>query len=174
MKKFATVLMFLFIGNLFVIPKVNGQIPASTVFSTKQKPIFYKVKKVVDGDTFWIEDGTSKGKKVRFIGIDAPESRRTGKKDIGYYGAESKNYLTKRMMGKSVRLEKDISTVDRFKRILAYVYLEDGTFLNAEMISNGYAVVYTYPPDVRYASYFLKLQKNARAKRRGLWAPRPK
>ena len=173
MKKITLVLFCFLIGNLFLSPIINGQTPNNNVFSSKQNPVFYKVKKVVDGDTFWIDDGTKKGKKVRFIGIDAPESRKTGKKEIGYFGAESKLYLIQRLNEKKVRLEKDVSTLDRYRRILAYIYLEDGTFLNAELVKKGYAVVYTVPPDVKYASYFLKLQKKARAKGKGLWRVRP-
>jgi micrococcal nuclease len=98
---------------------------------------YYKVKKVSDGDTFWIDNGTEKGEKVRLIGIDAPESRATGKKQKQYFGEESKQYLTQLILNKEVRLEYDISKKDPYKRLLAYVYLRDGTFLNAHLIQNG-------------------------------------
>lgn len=130
---------------------------------------FYPVKKVIDGDTFWINDGSEKGKKVRLIGIDAPESRNSGRKKIGYFGKESKQYLTNRLKGKKVKLIKDVSEVDRYRRVLAYVYLEDGTFINAELVREGYATAYTYPPDVKYANLFVQLQKEARKKKKGLW-----
>lgn len=130
---------------------------------------FLRVTSVVDGDTFWVDNGTAKGLKVRLIGIDAPETRKSFKKEIGYFGKESKAYLTKLIEGKRIRLVADVDSLDRFGRTLAYVYLEDGTFVNAELIINGYAVLMTIPPNVKFADYFSKLQREARNKRRGLW-----
>jgi micrococcal nuclease len=127
------------------------------------------VKKVVDGDTFWVENGSEKGLKIRLIGVDAPESRKTGKKEIGYYGKEAKDFLTKILTGKKVRLEYDVDKLDKYGRTLAYVYLEDGTFVNAELIKQGYAMVMTVPPDVKYTDLFIKLQSEARVNKRGLW-----
>jgi micrococcal nuclease len=71
--------------------------------------------------------------------------------------------------GKLVRLEYDIDRFDQYKRTLAYVYLEDGTFVNADLVKNGYAMVMTVPPNVKYADEFVKLQREAREKGRGLW-----
>ena len=130
---------------------------------------WYQVSKVVDGDTFWIINAKGENEKIRLIGVDAPESRKTGKKDIGFYGKESKAYLEQILTGRKVRLEYDVSKYDRYKRTLAYVYLENGTFLNAHLIKNGYASVMTVPPNVKYADLFVKLQKEAREKKRGLW-----
>jgi micrococcal nuclease len=127
------------------------------------------VIKIVDGDTFWIDDGTEKGRKIRLIGVDAPETRRTSRKEVGYYGAESKAFLAKLISGKEVRLEYDVDQEDRYGRILAYAYLHDGTFVNAELLRKGYAMVMTVPPNVRFADEFLKLQAEARKKDRGLW-----
>ncbi len=130
---------------------------------------YYTVKKVVDGDTFWIDDGTSKGAKVRLIGVDAPESRRTGRKEVGYYGKEAKAHLESFLLNRRVRLEYDVNRYDRYMRILAYAYLEDGTFLNAYLVENGYAMVLTVPPNVKHTDLFLKLQQNARIQNKGLW-----
>lgn len=58
---------------------------------------------------------------------------------------------------------------DKYGRLLAYVYLEDGTFVNAWLVENGYAMVMTVPPNVKYQELFLKLQREARGARRGLW-----
>jgi micrococcal nuclease len=123
----------------------------------------------VDGDTFWIDNGTAKGLKVRLIGVNAPESRKTNRKDVEYFGKEAKNYLIKFLSNKRVRLVYDIAPKDRYGRALAYVYLEDGTFLNAHLVKNGYASVMTIPPNVKYADYFVKLQREARLNKRGLW-----
>ncbi|MCL6258202.1 thermonuclease family protein [Aquiflexum sp. TKW24L] len=130
---------------------------------------WHQVSKVVDGDTFWIVNENQEREKIRLIGVDAPESRKTGKKEIGYYGKESKIFLEQLLTGKRVRLEYDVGKYDRYKRTLAYVYLEDGTFLNTYLIKNGYASVMTVPPNVKHADQFVKLQTEAREKKRGLW-----
>jgi micrococcal nuclease len=130
---------------------------------------YLPVKEVVDGDTFRVDDGSEKGLKIRLIGVDAPESRKTGRKEIGYYGEEAKQFLTHMLTGKRVRLEYDVERLDMYGRTLAYVYLENNTFVNAELMKHGYAMVMTVPPNVKYAEKFIKLQKKAIAKNRGLW-----
>jgi micrococcal nuclease len=130
---------------------------------------YYTVVRVIDGDTFWLDDGSDESLRVRLIGIDAPESRDYGSKIKGYYGEEAKEYLTKLIRGKKVRLEFDVERFDQYDRTLAYVYLEDGTFVNAELVKNGYAMTMTFPPNVRYTLTFLKLAREARKKKSGLW-----
>ena len=73
------------------------------------------------------------------------------------------------LKGKSVKLEYDIDKFDRYGRTLAYVYLEDGTFVNAELVKNGYAMVMTIPPNVKFADLFVKLQQEARENNKGQW-----
>jgi micrococcal nuclease len=133
---------------------------------------YMDVTKVVDGDTFWADDGSEKGIKIRLIGVDAPESRNTGQKKIGYYGQQSKEFLTKLLANKKVRLEYDVGKKDQYNRTLAYVYLTDGTFVNAELVKQGYAMVMTIPPNVKYAERFVKLARKARKNNRGLWNER--
>ncbi len=58
---------------------------------------------------------------------------------------------------------------DKYGRLLAYVYLEDGTFVDAWLVEHGYAQVMTVPPNVKYQDLFLKLQREAREAKRGLW-----
>lgn len=130
---------------------------------------YLAITKVVDGDTFWVADGSEKGEKIRLIGVDAPESRKTGRKEIGYFGQEAKEYVTNLLTGKKVKLEFDAGRYDQYHRTLAYVYLEDGTFLNAELVKQGYAMVMTVPPNVKFAEMFVKLQQEARENNRGLW-----
>lgn len=134
-----------------------------------EKEGFLKVTKVVDGDTFWTDGGSAKGIKIRLIGVDAPESRNVFKKKKGYYGKEAKTYLSNLFEGQSVRLEYDVDSLDQYGRTLAYVYLTDGTFVNADLVKNGYAMVMTVPPNVKYANEFVKYQKEARENNRGLW-----
>lgn len=130
---------------------------------------WFAVTRVVDGDTFWVDDSSEKGLKIRLIGIDAPEPRNTGTRPKGYFGAESTVYLRQMLTGKRVRLEYDVSRYDRYGRTLAYAWLEDGTFVNAELVKNGYATVMTMPPNVRYADTFTELAVKARKQNRGLW-----
>ena len=130
---------------------------------------YVSVTKIVDGDTFWVDDGSKKGIKVRLIGVDSPETRRTGRKEIGYFGQEAKKFVTGLLSGRMVKLVFDVGKYDQYKRTLAYVYLEDGTFLNAELVKQGYAMVMTVPPNVKHAEMFLHLQQEAREKNRGLW-----
>jgi micrococcal nuclease len=135
---------------------------------------YMRVRKVVDGDTFWADNGTPEGIKVRLTGLDAPETKKTDRKEIGYFGKESKDYLSGLLTGKRVRLEYDIDRYDQYHRTLAYVFLEDGTFVNAELIKGGYAVVLTIPPNVKYADEFLKLQRKARRQQKGMWGGKGK
>jgi micrococcal nuclease len=127
------------------------------------------VTKVIDGDTFWADNDTKDGVKVRLIGVDAPESKNVFKKKIGYYGKEAKAYLTTLLSGKNVKLVCDVDSLDQYGRTLAYVYLEDGTFVNADLIKNGYAMLMSIPPNVKFADEFVKLQQEARENNRGLW-----
>lgn len=131
---------------------------------------YYRVTKVVDGDTFWIDDGSESGLKIRLIGVDAPETRRSARKEIGHYGEKAKLFLTELLLYKDIRLEYDVSLKDRYGRTLAYVYLRDGTFVNALLIKEGYATVLTIPPNVEHADEFVNHQRQARKKGKGLWA----
>ena len=137
----------------------------------------YIVSRVIDGDTIVL----SNGEHVRLIGIDTPESRdnpklrkdaeRTGqdKQAIIAMGKRAGAFTNKLVEGKQVRLEFDVQQRDKYGRLLAYVYLVDETFVNAEIVKAGYAQVMTIPPDVKYQELFLKLQKEARENKRGFW-----
>jgi micrococcal nuclease len=138
--------------------------------SSADKSLKYlPVTKVVDGDTFWVDDGSEEGLKIRLIGVDAPESRNAFRKVVGYYGKESTQFMTTLIAGKKVRLEYDVDPLDMYGRTLAYVYLQNGTFVNAELVKKGFGTVMTVPPNVKYADKFVKLERTARKKNRGLW-----
>lgn len=158
------VVLFISLAILLACTSSNDNQPAD------QRAIFYKVTKVVDGDTFWIADGSPKGKKIRLIGIDAPESFNTGRTTIEFMGKEAGNYLRDLVLNEKVRIELDVDPFDRYGRTLAYAYMEDDLFINAHMVEQGYAQVMTIPPNVKFASLFLELQREARAAKRGLWA----
>jgi len=127
------------------------------------------VTRVVDGDTFVAMDAGGNEIRVRLIGIDAPESRRSRNQEVEVFGRESKQYLTRLIEYQNVELRFDVNPRDRFNRVLAYVYLMDGTFVNARMVEGGYAQVATFPPNVRHNQTFLRLQRQARNANRGLW-----
>ena len=84
-------------------------------------------------------------------------------------GRRSYEFTKSLVEGKRVSLEFDVEKYDRYKRLLAYVYLKDGTFVNAKIVEEGYASLMTYPPNVKYADLFLKLYQEARQNKRGLW-----
>lgn len=130
---------------------------------------FYPISKFVDGDTFWIQRKDGSDEKIRLIGIDTPETRNTGRKKIEYFGKEASDYVKTLLNGKSVRLEYDVQRFDRYDRTLAYVYLEDGTFLNALLVEEGFATAATFPPNVKYSDLFVRLEKKARKEKIGLW-----
>lgn len=132
--------------------------------------VFFRIHRVVDGDTFWLINAKGEKEKIRFIGIDAPEAKNYGKKVKQYYGKESTNFLTNYLKGKKVRLEYDVQRYDQYGRTLAYVFMEDGTFLNDYIVRCGFAVTSTYPPNVKYQSRFLKSERHARNNKLGMWA----
>ena len=124
-----------------------------------------RVARVVDGDTVELENG----EKVRYTGINTPE---TVKPDgpIECFGQEASAKNKELVDGKTVRLERDISDRDKYGRLLRYVYLEDGTFVNDLLVREGYAYASAFPPDVKFADQFRAAQSEARDHKRGLWA----
>ena len=131
--------------------------------------IFYSIKKFVDGDTFWVKDGSLKGIKIRLIGIDTPENQARFGNPEEYYGDEASSYVKKILHGKKVKLEFDKDSLDSFGRTLAYVYLENGTFLNDQLVKEGYAKVMTIKPNTKYVNRFIQSEKFAINKKIGLW-----
>ncbi len=125
------------------------------------------VQRVVDGDTVVLTDG----ERVRYIGVDTPELHHP-RKPVQWYAREAMEFNRKLVEGQKVRLEFDVERRDRYGRLLAYVFLEDGRFVNAELLKEGYAQLLTIPPNVRYVDLFVGLQRQARENKRGLWGKR--
>ncbi len=181
-KLFIIILMIARIGVLFLMfvflscgyskpnkPPVEGTTPC-------------KVVRVVDGDTFHCTLSSGEEVKVRLVGIDTPEStdnpkaRRDAERSgqslehitrMGKLSAE----FTKRMLptGETVYLEFDVQKTDKYGRLLAYVWLSDGRMLNEVIVREGYAMVYTIPPNVKYQERLLQAQRYARENKKGLW-----
>lgn len=138
------------------------------------------VTRVVDGDTMDVsyEDGSTQ--RIRFIGVNTPETKHPTK-GVEFYGHEASNYTKDSLTGKSVYLQKDVSDTDQYGRGLRYVWLEipsdenseqeiRSKMFNAILVLNGYANVMTYPPDVKYAEHFKAFQSEAKASNTGLWS----
>jgi micrococcal nuclease len=127
-----------------------------------------KVQRVSDGDTFV---ATVKGRRerIRVIGVDTPESVAPNRPDEPY-GEEASEFAKHYLDGETVRLAGDVEPRDRYGRMLAYVWLKDGTFWNALLVAEGYAQQLTIPPNVAYAGLFRRLVVEARQNNRGLWA----
>jgi micrococcal nuclease len=133
-------------------------------FSTSDIPVFYSVQRVVDGDTVKLE----KIGKVRLIGVDTPETK-DPRRPVQYFGKEASEFLSKTLSGKKVRLEYDQNPKDKYQRTLAYLFLEDGTFVNALIIKEGYGFAYTRFP-FKHLEEFRNLERQAREQKKGLWA----
>ncbi len=127
---------------------------------------YYEVVKVVDGDTVDLEDLG----RVRLIGIDTPETV-DPRRPVQYYGKEASQFLSRLVLHEQVRIEYDQEKVDKYKRTLGYLYLKDGTFVNAEILKQGYGFAYTKFP-FKYMDDFRAYEKQARENQRGLWAPK--
>ena len=140
-----------------------------------------EVVKVIDGDTITVRitarvEGVGAGATqigethdVRLLGIDTPETVRPNT-PIECFGRESSAAAKALLEDENVRLVDDVENVDRYGRLLRYVYIGD-EMANARLVVNGYASVYTYPPNVRHANLFVQLQRDARENERGLWSP---
>ncbi len=146
----------------------------SNLFQTEKskkegKMSYYFVARVIDGDTFIIKNDENRSERVRLIGIDAPESIKSEHKNIQFYGKEASQFLKKFLTKKYVRLEYDVRKKDKYGRTLAYVYLKNGTFVNALLVKKGYAKAISYRPNTKHQSDLKKLEKVARKKRLGIW-----
>ena len=131
--------------------------------------------RVVDGDTI-VLDGQE---TIRLIGVDTPETK-DPRKPVEAFGQEAYEFTKSLVEGKKVRLEFDQERVDKYGRTLAYVYLDDGTFVNAQIILQGYGHAYTAFP-FKYMENFRSYERMARERGLGLWgqqgetpAPSPK
>lgn len=166
------ILMFYFGWN-YIIPKLDQK-------EIKDKRS-YAVKKVIDGDTFEA-DINGKTEKIRMIGIDTPEkfdsdkfnrdSERTGsdKETIKKLGVLAGDFTSRLIGGKKVILQSDPKSddKDKYSRLLRYVYLEDGTFVNLKIIEEGYANAYRKFNHSKQDE-FIRAEKEARENKIGLW-----
>jgi micrococcal nuclease len=136
------------------------------------KPSAGRVLRVVDGDTIQVQVG-GRPEKVRYIGVDTPESVKPGT-PVQCYAKRASAYNEHLIAGKRVRLVYDAERRDRYGRLLAYVYRRrDGLFVNAALVRGGYARVLTIPPDDAHAGEFRRLAAGAQRAGRGMWSACP-
>jgi len=153
-----------FIAGLFIFLQL--------FFTARPFPISFnnlhvKVEYVIDGDTIVIEGG----KKVRYIGINTSEiiyPTPGGNPLFECYAKEAKQENEKLVLGKTVRLVKDVSDTDKYGRLLRYVYV-DNLFVNDYMVKHGYAKTMMIKPDTAYFQVFNNSQNEAKIKKIGLW-----
>jgi micrococcal nuclease len=145
-------------------PDVTPTLPPASmlcIWQTNPRQVATVVD-VVDGDTIKVDlDGETY--KVRYIGMDTPE------KDRPFYEeATAKN--AEMVDGQTVLLVKDVSETDKYDRLLRYVFVDD-TFVNFELVNQGYAAAASFPPDVSCDGMFRAAESDARSHEKGLWAP---
>lgn len=154
-------------------PKVESGVVGESLLANEEirKSPTYQVLRVADGDTIHI-NYNGKDEKVRFIGLDTPETK-DPRKPIQCFGREATAKMTEFAENKNVRLEFDKTQGERDKygRILAFVYSEDNKNLAYEMIRQGYGNEYTYNSNpYKYQNEFKEAARKAREENKGLWA----
>lgn len=161
----------LLVGVLLLAVLFSLTIAGATAYEPTAELMEALVIEVIDGDTIRVKLGWME-EEVRYIGIDAPEDKEC-------YGLEAtecnKNLLSwskKDNEDIKVWLEGDIETRDKYGRLLGYVYLdpEGNSMVNEELLSQGYALLQTIPPNYKYRQRFKELAKEAWQEKKGLWS----
>jgi len=128
-----------------------------------------RVVRVVDGDTVHVRI-SGRDEKVRYIGVDTPETHKPNT-PVQCFGRAASAFNARLVAGREVDLRTDAESRDRYGRLLAYVHRRpDGLFVNAELVRRGFATTLTIAPNVAHADEFSRLQRAARAAGRGLWS----
>jgi endonuclease YncB( thermonuclease family) len=138
-------------------------------FAIQSQPGMYQVVEIVDGDTIAVKGTNGRVDKVRFIGIDTPEKNHPSR-PVQCFSYQATDHLKELIGSSDVKLEADPTNTnrDRYDRLLRYVYLPDGTLLNARQIGDGYAFAYVAFPFTKMDE-FRQLEDEARQSGRGLW-----
>lgn len=124
-----------------------------------------RLKKVIDGDTLLLETG----EKVRLMGINTPEiASQFSDEQAG--GIAAKAWLETRLRTPELLLEYDEQHYDKYDRLLAHCFLENGEYINAQLLKSGHAMLTLTPPNLRYADRLIAAQAQAEKQRLGVWA----
>ena len=154
------------------VPQNTTLKPFATISAqTATESASYRIIRVIDGDTVTISKHDTV-ETVRLIGIDTPEVV-DPRKPVQCYGKEAFEKAKEVLTGKTVILTSDTTQgeLDKYKRLLRYVYLEDGTNFNEYMIREGYAHEYTYQSNpYAFQKEFKAAETYAREHKKGLWA----
>lgn len=155
-------------AQIFLFPIVLSLVFLSRAFSQQPQVQLRTVRQVVDGDTLVLENG----EKIRLIGVDTPETHHP-QKPVEYFGEEATAFTRNLVEGKRVLMETDpvnahLGHKDKYGRTIAYVWTEQGIFVNAEIVEQGYGHAYTRYP-FRYLNEFRALESRARGQGAGLW-----
>ena len=126
-----------------------------------------QVVRVVDGDTIQVRLDGGATERVRYIGIDTPESVKPGT-PVQCFAKKASHFNAGLVAGRDVTLKTDAEERDRYGRLLAYVYAGP-EFVNRELVARGYARTLTIPPNVAHADEFAALARRAREAGLGLW-----
>ena len=127
------------------------------------------VERVVDGDTFVARDAHHKRLKVRLIGMDTPETVKPNT-PVQPYGKEASNYSKKHLNQQDVYLEYDKEREDRYGRTLAYVWLDQHTMFNKELVEKGLAREKYFAPNGKYRDVFKRAEQQAKKEHRNIWS----
>jgi endonuclease YncB( thermonuclease family) len=128
------------------------------------------VVEVVDGDTVVLDREIGRSGQVRLVGIEAPKPPLGRSPSRPWPPADAaKATLEQLVAGKQVTLFYDDARIDRYGRLRAHLYRDDGLWVQGEMLRRGMARVHTYPDNRALAAEMLALEREARAARRGLW-----
>ena len=159
-----SVVVIVVLAGCSVAPR--GDAPQAT--ANQEYAVNATVIRVVDGDTVDFDIGGTK-ERVRLIGIDTPETKKPDA-PVQCYGPEASAFTESPLpKGTRVHLERDVEARDKYNRLLAYVYLADGTFVNLAIVRGGYAHLLTIPPNVTHADDIVAAARAAEAENAGLW-----
>ena len=156
------VVLLSFLGGTQYEKQVKDILEQPNVSTTtvRNLPTKEKVKRVIDGDTIELANGQI----VRYVGVNAPNNGEP-------FEEEATEANAKLVSGKTVTLEYDAYTSDRFDRALAYVMV-DGKNVSAELARLGLAKVTIYQDrrKLKYQDELLKVQDEAKKNKRGIWS----
>lgn len=158
-----------FIGLIFLSGLLIGSGLTSNLFPKEVAvPQLYTVSRVIDGDTIDVTLGHTT-ERIRLLGLDTPETVHP-QKPVQCYGPEASAETKRLLDGKKVYLIPDhmSSDKDKYGRLLRYVFLSDGKFVNDYLIKNGYAYNYIYEP-FQFMKWFSFEEEFARNNSMGLW-----
>ena len=165
--------LVLLLGVLVSCNKAADTPPADETTAADQQQeqnlISAEVVNVVDGDTIDVRLKSGKQERVRFILVDTPETVHP-KKGEEPFGREASDFTKKTLNGQKVDLKLGVQERDKYGRLLAYVYLKDGTMINELLLQKGLARVAVFPPNTEFVDQFRDIEAQAKKEHKGIWS----